>query len=109
MPANISRRLGWAALVGSAVVVISVMWLIVIYQFPMSDDFCRIVQSRSATDPIWLRVFRLTAHTYLTWSGRWTSFLVYYLVLGTLDALQYYPYAILALNKKLVQRPLQVK
>lgn len=96
MATGFSRWLGWAALAGSAIVVISLMWLVAIYQFPAADDFCRIVQGRSAEGPIWLRVFRLTAHTYLTWSGRWTSFLVYYLVLGNLDMLKYYPYAILA-------------
>lgn len=97
MPPIFRRRLGWAALLCCAVVAVSLMWLVAIYQFPRADDFCRIVQGRSAADPIWFRVFRLTAQTYLTWSGRWTSFLVYYLVLGSLDMLKYYPYALLVL------------
>ena len=95
MPSTFSRRLGWAILVGSAVVAIFAMWLVAIYQFPAADDFCRIVQGRSGADPIWSRIFRLTAHTYLTWSGRWTTFLVYYLVLGNLDTTKYYPHALL--------------
>src|ERR1017187_10257274 len=95
MPSTFSRRLGWAILVGSAVVAIFAMWLVAIYQFPAADDFCRIVQGRSGADPIWSRIFRLTAPTYLTWSGRWTTFLVYYLVLGNLDTKKYYPHALL--------------
>ena len=97
IPPDFSRRLAWAVVLGSAVVAISVMWLIAIYQFPNADDFCRIVEGHSAAGPIWFRVLRLTAHTYLTWSGRWASFLVYFLVLGNLDMLKYYPHCILGL------------
>ena len=97
IPPIFARRLAWFALACAAVAAISAMWLVALYQFPMADDFCRIVEARSAAGSIWFRTISLTVHTYLTWSGRWTTFLVHFLVLGNLDTLKYYPFALLML------------
>src|ERR1017187_2817075 len=97
IPPTFGRRLAWVTLAGAAVAVISAMWLVALYQFPVADDFCRIVAVRSASGSIWFRTFSLTVATYLSWSGRWTTLLVHFLVLGSLDTLKYYPLALLVL------------
>ena len=96
-PPTFGRRLAWVTLAGAAVAVISAMWLVALYQFPIADDFCRIVAVRSASGSIWFRTFSLTVATYLTWSGRWTTLLVHFLVLGSIDTLKNYPVTILVL------------
>src|SRR4051794_27508978 len=92
-----AMRIVWAGLAIAAIVTIVMMWAVTAYQFPYADDFCRAVEGHEAPGNPLIRSVRQTAQTYMGWSGRWSTILVHYLVLGSMDVLRDYGTALLIL------------
>jgi len=91
-------RLIWVVLAIAAIVSILMMWGVTAYQFPYADDFCRTVDGHDAPGNAFIRSVRQTAQTYMDWSGRWSTFFVHYLLLGSMDVLRDYAIALLLLS-----------
>jgi hypothetical protein len=73
-------------LVAAAIAAILQVLALCLYAFPHADDFCHMVNLQDLPGvPVYQVAMMIAKDSYLTWNSRWSTMVVHYLVVGSIE------------------------